>query len=181
MVRISQLALGIVLGTAACIGSVENGGGGGGGQPDAGVQQDAAPTLDVTAKLQEWSGCQSLDAFTTANMAPAWGHMATVLVERCSGCHGSGAEGFIANEDPAVMFKAITENQTLMLQYFTIDGTGTVIVNENSFKAVTGASHPTHPRFNATDNPGMTALRDYYTAVAARQVAHTCDPSRLLP
>jgi hypothetical protein len=73
-----------------------------------------------------------------------------------------------------------------MLQYFTVDLTqGTanakVIVNTTSFAGVANGHPPDneHPRFNPTNNQGMTALNQFYTLTTQRMAAGTCDPSRL--
>ncbi len=180
-------ALSMALLSAACVAPLESGGGGGGGggAPDSGIHVDAARAVDAAPTadqlVAEWSGCMTLDSFTAANMI-AWANVATTLNQRCGGCHTGGAEGFIASPDPAIMFKAISEQKTFLLQYFTVDSAaGKMIVNTASFLGVNGSGHPTHPRFNAMVNAGMTALQAFYTTTAAKQAAHTCDPPRLVP
>ena len=73
-------------------------------------------------------------------------------------------------------------------KYFTVDLTmgaaaAKVIINRTSFTGVgTGQDpHREHPRFNPTDNQGMTALTQFYNATMARVNAapSICDPKPL--
>ena len=122
----------------------------------------------------------SLPNFQTANMAQAWGTMAAADGQQCSNCHGSGAFGMIVTTDEAVFFKTTTEQTFYLLKFFSVDtAAGKVIVNTASFKNA-GVTLATHPRFDPTSNAGVTALKKFYDATAARKAANGCDPPRLV-
>lgn len=156
---------------------------GGSGEPEPGGESPALATARV---MKEWSGCQSLELFTAANMT-AWGNM-QADGSACRTCHGEGVYGFIAsNQAEPNFFKYITEDKYFMLQYFSVDLSGgpaaaKIVINTRSFDAVGRGvpPHESHPRFNPTNNNGMTALQKYYDDVMARKAAGTCDPARLL-
>ena len=139
--------------------------------------------------MSQWSACMSQTLFDTANMAPAWGNMTANNNQRCASCHATGAEGYIATTDRTFFFDTISQNKYYMLQYFAVDGldnpsTAKIIINTKSFLGVSQGQDPhrEHPRFNATDNAGMTALKTFYDSVmlAVQNDATTpCGPSKL--
>jgi len=146
-----------------------------------------SPSAATQRLLTQWSGCMSLDNFNQANMADAWGNLNTTNNQKCVNCHVNGAEGFIASNVPEPFFNTISSNKYYMLQYFTVDLTqGTaaakIIINTVSFDGVSKGQDPhrEHPRFNSTQNNGMTALQSFYDLTMARMAAGTCDPARLL-
>lgn len=159
---------------------------GGGTGSGTGGESPAAATQRLMA---QWSGCMTQELFDAANMAPAWGNLTANNNQRCSGCHASGAEGFIATTDRTLMFSVISSNKYYMLQYFSVDGladpaTAKIIINTKSFLGVSQGQDPhrEHPRFNATTNNGMTALKLFYDSVMAKVAASAttpCGPSKL--
>ncbi len=144
----------------------------GGGQP---------PPVDPIAKINEWSGCMKLADFETAEMAEAWNVLASVQNQRCANCHQAGLDTFLSGTgDATIFFNGLTSQRDFLLKYFTVDAMGQVVINTASM-ANAGTTLPGHPRFNPTDNIGMTALNAFYTLVKAHQTAATCDPPRLPP
>ncbi len=137
------------------------------------------PPIDPIAKIREWSGCMSLDNFNTAQMAQKWALLTTSTTQACKNCHGQGQAAFMSGVGQAEpFFTTITTQRDLLLKYFTVDGTGKVVINTASFKNA-GETLTTHPKFAYADNIGMTALQTFYDATLARQTAGTCDPPRL--
>ena len=156
---------------------------GGGGQPDAG-QPDAGRPVGPTADdlMREWSGCMTLDNFNLADMANAWGTMAASNGQACSSCHGSGLQGFYADRDAPGMFNAISTMKAFMVVYFSADVPNhKMIVDESIFAAVASGqgSFQGHPPFDARNNQGMTALKNFYSITLPLQQAKTCGPPRL--
>ncbi len=145
----------------------------GGGQP---------PPVDPVAKLREWSGCMSIDNFSTAKMPTAWNTLASVQNQRCANCHQTGLDTFLTGTGNAqIFFDGLTTQKDFLLKYFTVDATGAVVINTASM-ANAGTTLPGHPRFNPTDNIGMTALNEFYTLTKTRLTAGTptpCDAPRL--
>jgi len=129
--------------------------------------------------------------FDTANMANAWGNMTANNNQRCSNCHAGGDGGFIASPTSQLFFDVVSSNKYYMLQYFSVkldltDLTkSTVEINTKSFLGVSTGQDPhrEHPRFNATTNNGMTALKTFYdttmAAVTAAGPTGMCGPSKL--
>ena len=139
------------------------------------------PPVDPIAKLNEWSGCMSLANFETAEMPTAWNVLASVGNQRCANCHQAGLDTFLSGTGNAqAFFTGLTSQRDFLLKYFTVDATGKVVINTASM-ANAGTTLPGHPRFNPTDNVGMTALNEFYTLTQARLTAATCDPPRLPP
>lgn len=139
----------------------------------------APPPVDPVAKLREWSGCMNLADFETAGMATAWNTLASVQNQRCANCHQAGLYTFLSGTGQATpFFTGLTTTKDFLLKYFTVDGTGAVVINTASM-ANAATTLPNHPRFNPTDNIGMTALNQFYMLTKARQTAATCDPPRL--
>ena len=144
--------------------------------PPPPTQESAAAA--TTRVLTQWSGCMTLANFNTANMANAWGTMQAQNNETCEQCHTNGGQGFVASELVSTMYDLITKHRQYMTQYFAVDLTGgtagaKVIINTVSFQQVgTGlAPHTEHPRFNPTNNQGMTALQKFYTSTDAARTA----------
>lgn len=137
------------------------------------------PPVDPIQVLKKWSGCMTLANFNTAQMAQKWGNLAADG-QKCSNCHGQGAFAFITSTNAQTMFDLMTKHKDYLLKFFTVDGTGKVIVNLASLTNA-GTTLEGHPRFDATNNAGTLALQQYYTATAALMEGTTpCDPPRLL-
>lgn len=155
--------------------------GGGNTTPTPGQESPADATLRLT---KQWSGCMTQTNFNTANMV-AW---ATMRADnsQCQTCHVDGEYGQIATNVATTFFNTISTNKYYMAQYFTVDlsqgvAAAKVIVNTRSFTGV-GTDlppHVEHPRFNPTNNAGMTALNKFYTLTMANLTAGTCGPSTL--
>jgi hypothetical protein len=143
----------------------------GGGQP---------PPVDPVAKLREWSGCMSLTNFETADMATAWNVLSSSSNnQRCANCHQAGLDLFLTGTgDATIFFNGLTSQKDFLIKYFTVDAMGAVVINSAAM-ANAATTLPGHPRFNPTDNIGMTALNEFYTLTQARLTAATCDPPRL--
>ncbi|HET9624851.1 MAG TPA: hypothetical protein VFP84_25965 [Kofleriaceae bacterium] len=143
-----------------------------------------SPVEATDRLLAEWSGCMTLANFQTANMK-AWGNLKADN-SACKTCHINAEFGNIAMDVDAPFFTFIDTNRYLMAQYFTIDFSkgvdqAKIVVNTNSFKNV-GLGlppHTEHPRFNPTNNAGMTALQKFYDLTMANKAAGTCGPSQL--
>ena len=135
------------------------------------------PPVDPIAKLRDWSGCMSLENFTAANMPIAWGALAASNQQRCANCHQAGLDTFLTGNgnNGEAFFNGLASTKDFLTKYFTVDGTGQVIINTASMTNA-ATTLPNHPRFNALDNAGMTALNAFYTATKARV---TCDPPRM--
>ncbi|MDX2089649.1 MAG: hypothetical protein SFX73_17470 [Kofleriaceae bacterium] len=142
------------------------------------------PPVDPVQRLAQWSGCMSLDNFTTSNMPTAWGNLAANNLQKCANCHAGGAYAFMSgNGNAEIFFNTITSQKDLLLKYFTVDATGAIIINEAAFKNA-GVDLPPdtdHPEFNPTTNAGMTALTEFYNLTKTRQLMNLCDPPRLPP
>lgn len=137
------------------------------------------PPVDPIAKIREWSGCMSLDNFQTAAMATAWNTLASTQNQRCANCHQTGLDTFLTGTgDATIFFNGLTSQRDFLLKYFTVDAMGVVVINTASM-ANAATVLPGHPRFNPTDNVGMTALNTFYTSTKAKLTAATCDPPRL--
>lgn len=149
-----------------------------------------SPAQATARVLAAWSGCMTKTNFDAANMASAWGNLTANNNQRCSNCHASGDGGFIASIDSQLFFDVISTNKYYMLQYFTVKldlanlANSKVEINQQSFLGVSQGKDPhrEHPRFNATTNNGMTALKSFYdTTMAAVTAAgpNGCGPSKL--
>lgn len=143
--------------------------------------------------MNEFSACMNIDDYKTAGMPTAWKNM-TAGGSACTTCHATGAYSMIVSGlsetaptgGPPGMFTTITTNKYYMIQYFTVDLTGSeakVIVNQTSFDGVAKGlpPHASHPRFNSTDNPGMTALKKFYDLTMQKVMVHNCGPTKLNP
>jgi hypothetical protein len=165
-----------------------NGGGGSGDTGSgSGTTTGETPAQATQRLLSEWSACMTKTNFDTANMANRWGNMTAQNNQRCSNCHASGDGGFIASVDSQLFFDVVSSNKYYMLQYFSVkldltDLTkSTVEINTKSFLGVSQGQDPhrEHPRFNATDNNGMTALQQFYDLTKQAVTAGNCGPSKL--
>jgi hypothetical protein len=139
--------------------------------------------IDPNEVLRTWSGCMSLENFEASEppMASAWGQLGSNDTnQRCANCHQAGLYTFLTGNgnNAEQFFTGLTTQKDFLLKYFTVDGTGKVIINEASMTNA-GVTLAAHPRFNPTINNGMTALRSFYDLTVARQTAATCDPPRL--
>ena len=143
----------------------------------------------TTRVLKQWTGCMTLTNFNTANMAQAWGNMNAQNNSTCEECHTSGGQGFVASQLVSSMWNLMSQHRQYLTQYFAVDLTGgttaaKVIINTVSFTQVgTGiAPHTEHPRFNPTNNQGMTALKTFFTSTDAARTAvpTTCGTPTLL-
>ena len=183
----STWRIALLVAITGCMGQLDPGPGGTGGGPsgtqlDASVTEtpptpDAPPALTPMQVLAQWSGCMSLTDFQTANMAEAWGNMAASNNQLCRNCHGDGGFSFIASLDENFFFTTMSEHSSYMVKFFSLQGTD-VIVNTGSVQNA-GVTLVGHPRFDPVNNPGMLALKTFYDATKARQVANTCDPARM--
>lgn len=132
--------------------------------------------------LKEFNGCMTIEDFAATNMAAAWANTGSDE-GNCEQCHETGESGFIASEIGTRAFDVLTTRKYFFLQYLTPDLTmgaagAKIVVNETSFRGVSNGQDPhrEHPRFNATNNQGMTALRALYDRVMAKKAAGTCAP-----
>ncbi len=138
------------------------------------------PPIDPVEVLKKWSGCMTVANFTTAQMAPKWGALAASNGQKCQNCHQAGLYVFIATTNTTTFFDTISKQKDYLLKYFTVDGTGKIIINTSSFTNA-GVTLTTHPHFDPTINAGMTALKSFYDLTLAAQTAGTCGPSTLVP
>jgi hypothetical protein len=154
-------------------------------QPTTGVETLSQATERV---LSKFAGCMQLTDFTAANMAQAWGNMNAQNNQQCENCHANGGEGFIATQQTNLFYNVVSTKKYFFLQYLTVDLTmgapgAKVVINTTSMTGVgTGQDpHREHPRFNPTNNQGMTALTQFYNATMARVNAtpSVCDPRPL--
>jgi hypothetical protein len=162
---------------------------------DPTVNQES-PSQATNRVRAEWSACMDYADFTQANMANRWGNLTANNNQRCSACHATGGEGFIATPQSQFFFDVISQNKYYMLQYFTVDLSdltrgpdGKLInaqmkINYLAFEGVARGQDPhrEHPRFNPTNNNGMTALNTFYNATMQRvqnQGTTPCGPSKL--
>ena len=125
--------------------------------------------------LSAFAGCMQYTDFQTANMANAWGNLTATNNQQCENCHATGGEGFIASRNSQFFYDVVSTKKYFFLQYFTVDLTqgaaaAKVVMNQASFIGVSNGQDPhrEHPRFNATQNQGMTALTQFYNATMAR-------------
>jgi hypothetical protein len=168
--------------------------------PTSGNETYAAATARV---LNTWSGCMTIQNFTAANMANAFGNMQANNGERCASCHSTGGYGFMATTiaetnpqgGPPGLFTTMATDKYFLVMYFsadlsdtTRDASGKLInakmkVNMDSFKGVATntAPHVQHPSFNYQQNQMMTALNTFYTSTMAGVTAGTCGPTKLDP
>jgi hypothetical protein len=163
----------------------QNGGGTGAGSGSgSGSETPAAATQRVMAA---WSACMTKTNFDAANMANAWGNLTANNNQRCSNCHAGGDGGYIATVDSQMFFDTVSSNKYYMLQYIKVKldltnlANSSMEINEQSFLGVSNGQDPhrEHPRFNAADNNGMTALQAFYDSTKAAVLAGGCGPSKL--
>lgn len=138
------------------------------------------PPVDPIEVLKKWSGCMTIANFNTAQMSQKWGSLAALNNQKCLNCHGGGLYGFVLSDVPTTFFGAISTQKDYLLKYFTVDGTGKVIINLASFTNA-GVTLTDHPHFDPTNNLAMPALQTFYDSTLAAQTAGTCGPSTLLP
>lgn len=141
---------------------------------------NSPPPVDPIEVLKKWSGCMTLANFNTAQMAQKWGSLAAGNNQKCLNCHGGGLYGFMLSDNPTTFFTTISTQKDYLLKYFTVDGTGKVIINMAAFTNA-GVTLNTHPHFDPTNNLAMPALQTFYTSTLAAQTANTCGPSTLTP
>lgn len=159
------------------------------GQPAGGTPGTGGETLSQATErvLSAFNGCMQLTDFNAANMASAWGNMEAQNNQECEACHVNGGEGFIATSNAPFMFETLNTRKYYFLQYFTVDLTmgamaAKIKINQASFIGVARGldPHREHPRFNATDNQGMTALNKFYNATMTRvNTPGLCPPKPL--
>ncbi len=175
-----------------------NGGGGGGG--GTGTESPGAATARL---MNAWSSCLAVTDFQTANMSNAWNNM-TAGGSACRTCHGTGAYNMIITpitetaadgSGPPGMFTTIATVKEYMIMWFTVDLSvmgpdgkkGKIIINQTAFDGVANgvAPHSTHPRYNSTNNNGMTALKSWYDLTMAKVTAAgatgNCGTTKLNP
>ncbi|HTR52042.1 MAG TPA: hypothetical protein VMJ10_15120 [Kofleriaceae bacterium] len=142
------------------------------------------PPVDLMA---EFSGCLTLTDFDTANMSTSWAQNIETSEGYCRQCHVNATAHMIATPQDQYMFDQITTDREVMSTFFMVDTTQTpnkVIVNTAPFKLAAAGltASGQHPRgWNATDNPGMTALQQWYAAAESDLTASpsTCSASTL--
>lgn len=154
-----------------------------------------SPAAATSRVMNQWSACMNITDFNTAQMSQAWGNMAANN-SKCADCHATGGYGMIvtgvaetaAAGGPPGLFTTIDTNKYYMIQYFTVDLSGgaaaaKVIINHTSFDGVSKgvAPHAEHPRFDATNNPGMTALQKFYDLTMTKVQAGNCGTTKLNP
>lgn len=148
--------------------------GGGGGDP---MEPAAESPAQATSRLMNaWSSCLTLADFQAANMGTEWNQM-TAGGQACNACHTTGLYGFIVSpiiegESPPGFYTTLATKKEYMGMWFTPDLTvtgadgkrGKMVINEQAFIGVSQgkAPHATHPTFNALNNDGMDALREWY-------------------
>jgi hypothetical protein len=137
------------------------------------------PAVDPVEVMKKWSGCMTIANFNTAQMAQKWGALATQANQRCTNCHQAGLYGMIISDTATTYFDTISKHKDYLLKYFTVDGTGKVVINTASMTNA-GVTLQDHPRFDPTTNAGMTALQTFYTSTMAAQTAGTCGPPTLV-
>jgi hypothetical protein len=142
------------------------------------------------AVMDAFSSCMNITDFNAANMSDAWGTMTASNNSRCETCHGTGGYGMIASQIPETtngtpgMFTVMSTNPNYIVQFFKVDPTtNKVVINMTSFEGVSAgqAPHTEHPRFNADQNQGITALTTFFTAIDAKVTAGGCGPTKLSP
>lgn len=150
-------------------------------QPNEGAQittwlakevEERGQTRDL---LREFSGCITLEDFTSANMA-AWGNNESEQ-GLCRVCHGLGEEDFIANNNNQLFFERLVPDRIWLSKYFTPDpGNTKIIINMDKLSASGNAlpPHITHPEWDSNTGPGIIALRKLYELANARIAAKTC-------
>jgi hypothetical protein len=148
-----------------------------------GVTYTSGEISSITSWLSQektWSGCMTIANFNTAQMAQKWGSLAAGNNQKCLNCHGGGLYGFMLNDNAQTFFGTISTQKDYLLKYFTVDGTGKVIINMASMTNA-GVTIPTHPHFDPVNNLGMPALQAFYDSTLAASTAGTCGPSTLTP
>lgn len=132
--------------------------------------------------LQLWSGCMNIDDWNEENVANEWANKNAQNQGDCDACHNLGADGFIASEDSARMFRVLTEIPALMPSYFTLNAAGTeVLINRSRLENVGNLlePHQAHGAFQVDGNDNaMQALQRFYDKTKARQLLGNCDLPR---
>lgn len=159
--------------------------GGTGPGPSTGTETPGQATARL---MNAWSSCLTVTDFQSANMRQAWQNM-TAGGSACETCHSTGAYNFIVsrivetdpNGGPPGFYTTLATIKEYMIMWFTVDLTqtgpdgkrGKIVINEQAFIGVAEgkAPHATHPRFNALNNQGMTALREWYDLTMAKLTA----------
>lgn len=159
------------------------------GQPSQPTQPGVESLSQATERvLSKFAGCMQRTDFAATNMANAWGNMQAQNNQDCQTCHSTGGEGFIASQQETPFWTIVSTKKYYFLQYLTVDLTkgaaeAKVIINTTSMTGVgTGQDpHREHPRFNPTNNQGMTALTAFYNRTMTRVNAtpSVCDPKPL--
>jgi hypothetical protein len=148
--------------------------------PDAAVSSGTPVDL-----LAQWSGCMTLADFQSANMAQAWGSLQTDAGPRCASCHTTGGDGFLATELEEFFFDELKTNRRYLSLYFRVDSMHVppeVVVNTLTFQAVAMGQppHVAHPKFDASNNSGMTALVSFYDLTKLHLALNDCGPPSLV-
>lgn len=150
--------------------------------PDPVPPSPPTPSQRAKALLAEWSGCMSLQNFTSAGMATAWGQILSDSGE-CTQCHTEGSRDFPISKNAEAFFKVISEHSMSMLLFFGVhlgSPADKIVVNTTAIQAVGSgqAPHSAHPRFSVAG--GLTALTKFYNSTMTRKAAGQCDPPRLI-
>lgn len=154
------------------------------------------PTGESEAQIMlrlknNWSSCMTITDFQTAQMSTQFGQMqAQNPNEQCQQCHDTGYMGMIITNVESRYYSYLSQHSRYMLQYFAFDlsqgiQAAKIIVNQTSFMAVSMAMppHTQHPTFDAMNNQGMTALKNWYDLINTKVLAagaNGCGPTQLI-
>ena len=122
----------------------------------------------------------NLDDWEEENVANLWANKNAGNQGDCDACHNLGADGFIASEDSARMFKLVTELPSLMPSFFTLDASGSnVLINRSRLENVGNLlePHQAHGAFSVNGN-AMDALQRFYVKTQDRLANGLCDLPR---
>lgn len=151
--------------------------------PDPVPPSPPTPAQRAKALLTEWSGCMSLESFTSAGMAPAWSQILSDS-GKCTQCHTEGSRDFPISKDAGAFLKVISEHSMSMLMFFGVQlgsPADKVVINLVGMEATGSGAPPhlAHPRFTVAGAP-LSALTKFYDLTVARKAAGQCDPPRLI-
>lgn len=134
--------------------------------------------------MKQFSGCLTKTDFDTYNVATNWANNVNTTEGTCKKCHVNGTANMMATQQDQYMFNSITMYREYMMTFFRIDTTqNMVVVNTNAFQsAYYGGLDGQHPRnwtggdpgAPNTNNQGVQALQQWYTAAAQKLAAHQC-------
>jgi hypothetical protein len=149
--------------------------------------RDAGSGSQPVDLMAQFSGCLTLTDFDSYKMSTSWAQNIETNEGYCKQCHVNATAHMIATPQDQYMFDEITQDRAVMSTFFTVDTTQTpnkVIINQTPFMLAASGLTPSgqHTKgWNATNNPGMDALQQWYTAAEGYLTATptTCTPSTL--